>query len=135
MAPNPGVRPDLAFLPSCCCCLVSSYSASTSWTARSLTTFLWMTSRRPSSSSLSGGGGLERDILAGSVTTGHRTSAGPDLLALAGLTRVETPELMSFSVEKPESTTVLPVLLPSGDFRSFLCLGILPVLGWTVFQD
>ena len=45
------------------------------------------------------------------------------------------PEFPSFSVEKPESATVLPVELPSGDFRSLRSRGIEPVLGLDTFQE
>ena len=54
---------------------------------------------------------------------------------LAGLRRVEVPELPSFSVEKPESATVLPVELPSGDFRSLRSRGMDPVFGLDTFHE
>ena len=45
------------------------------------------------------------------------------------------PELPSFSVEKPESATVLPVELPSGLFRNLRRRGMEPVFGFDTFQD
>lgn len=48
---------------------------------------------------------------------------------------MDVPELPSFSVEKPESATVLPVELPSGLFRSFRSRGIEPVFGFDTFQE
>ena len=45
------------------------------------------------------------------------------------------PELPSFSVEKPESATALPVELPSGLFRNLRSRGMEPVFGLDTFQD
>ena len=41
----------------------------------------------------------------------------------------------SFSVENPESATVLPVELPSGDLRSLRSRGMEPVLEPATFQE
>ena len=91
---------------------------------------------------LAPGGGLGGVVIiqvshltSGGDTVGRGYMGGPILLPVAGLRRVLVPEFPSFSVENPESWTVLPVELPSGDFLSRRTLGMLPVFGLGTFHE